>query len=152
MRGVEGLALCLLGACAREAAEVVRAEDLPGPAVTSGSAAVSAVPQPARLTRAVLDEAVRAGLGNFLATVQVSPAFARGRFAGWRLDGARNLPRWHAAGLDLRVGDVVTAVNGGPLERPDEALAVFNALRGAGELRVEVVRAQRPLTLRVAVE
>ena len=81
----------------------------------------------------------------------VSPALSNGRFVGWRLDRARYLHRWNRAGLDLREGDVVTRVNGGGVERPDDALAVFAALRTATELRVEVIRAGQPLTLRLAV-
>lgn len=142
--------LCLAG-CAREAADEIRAEDVRLPARASGGEA-PAPDAPARLTRAVLDEAVRAGLGAFLSAVSVTPSFARGRFAGWRVDDARHLARWNAAGMSLRRGDVVTAVNGASLERPDDALTLFNALRGAGELRVDVLRAGAPITLRVAVE
>jgi len=154
VRPAELALIAALGACGRAQAEDVRAEDIPLPQ-TSGSEAVAVAPpdaSPARLTRAGLDDTVRAGLGAFLATLEVSPTFARGRFVGWRLDAARDLSRWNRAGMALQRGDVVTAVNGGSLERPDDALAIFNALRGAAELRVDIVRAGQPLTLRLAVE
>lgn len=151
MRRAE-LALCLaLSACGRAQAEEVSAEEIPL-GRSSGAEAPAAPSAPSRLTRAGLDEAVRAGMGAFLATVTVSPSFARGRFVGWRIDGARDLARWNTAGMALQRGDVVTAVNGGSLERPDDALTVFHALRGAAELRVDVLRDGRPMTLRVAVE
>lgn len=150
MRRAELLACLMLAACARTQAEDVRADDIALPRAAGAEAPVPIAP--ARLTRAGLDEAVREGMGAFLATVEVSPSFARGRFVGWRIDAARDLARWNAAGMTLARGDVVTAVNGGSLERPDDALTVFNALRGAAELRVDVLRDGRPMTLRVAVE
>ncbi|MFO0626246.1 MAG: hypothetical protein U0325_11580 [Polyangiales bacterium] len=145
------LAVVVLAGCASAPRDEIRPEDLRlAPPGGERPAAVLAEPAP-RLTRAELDGTVRAGLGAFLANVAVSPALSGGRFVGWRLDRARNLVRWNRAGLDLRVGDVVTRVNGGALERPDDALAVFAALATATELRVEVIRAGQPLTLRLAV-
>lgn len=152
MRVADLLLLCALAGCARAEAESVRAEEVPLPRASGGELAATPPTPPSRLTRAGLDEVVREGIGAFLATLEVSPAFSRGRFVGWRLDRARHLARWNAAGMTLSRGDVVTAVNGGSLERPDDALAVFNALRGAAELRVDLLRDGRPMTLRVAVE
>jgi len=63
-----------------------------------------------------------------------------GRFVGFRLERAEALPHWRAAGLDLRPGDVVTAVNDHAIERPDEALEAFQSLRAAPQLRLAVLR------------
>jgi S1-C subfamily serine protease len=141
----------LLAGCASAPRDEIRPEDLRLDPPGGERAVVTVAEAPARLTRAELEGSVRAGLGAFLANVVVSPALSNGRFVGWRLDRARYLHRWNRAGLDLREGDVVTRVNGGGLERPDDALAVFAALRTATELRVEVIRAGQPLTLRLAV-
>ncbi len=106
---------------------------------------------PAVLTRAVLADAVERGFARFLVRVEVSPVLASGRFVGYRLDAARDLRRWNEAGLDLHVGDVVTRVNGGSIERPDAAMGVFQSMREASEVTVDVVRGGQPVTLRVPV-
>lgn len=106
---------------------------------------------PAVLTRAVLTRAVHNGFGTFLSTVTVSPVLSHGRFVGFRLDHARHLTRWNTAGMALRTGDIVTRVNGRSVERPDDALAVFEGLTTATELRVEVLRDGSPRELHLAV-
>lgn len=103
------------------------------------------------LTRSLLRRSVSEGIGAFLSGVDLSPALARGRFVGFRIDRARGLRRWNAAGVDLRVGDVVTRVQGGVIERPEQAQAVFQSLADAPEIVVEVLRAGAPVTVRVAV-
>ena len=69
------------------------------------------------------------------------------------LDGALNSPQ-----ALMRSTRIVPETRGGLTVgvrvfgvRPDDALAVFAALRTATELRVEVIRAGQPLTLRLAV-
>ena len=106
---------------------------------------------PAELTHAVLTRTVQAGIGAFLANVDLSPVLVRGRFIGFRLDHARGLRRWNAAGLDVRTGDVVTRVNGSPIERPEQAQAAFLSLAEASEVVIDVVRAGSPVTVRAAV-
>ena len=150
MRARDALAFALLAGCASAPRDDIRPEDLrleaSGAERLAGASEASA-----RLSRAELEGTVRAGLGAFLANVTVSPALSRGRFVGWRIERARNLVRWTRAGLGIHMGDVVTRVNGGALERPDEALAVFNALREAAELRVELLREGQPLTITLPV-
>lgn len=147
----ELLAIALSLGCASTQRDVISPDEVRLPERGAAERVAELETAPTRLTRAELEGAVRAGMGAFLTNVRVSPAFERGRFVGWRLDGARHLRRWNRAGMDLRAGDVVTRVNGGALERPDDALAVFGALRSAAELRVEVLRDGRALTLRLPV-
>jgi type II secretory pathway component PulC len=47
-------------------------------------------------------------------------------------------PIW--IGVDLAPSDVVTAVNGRPIERPEQALTAFQSLAVATELRVTYER------------
>ncbi len=103
------------------------------------------------LTRSLLRRTVSDGIGAFLSGVDLSPVLDRGRFAGFRIDRARTLRRWNAAGVDLRVGDVVTRVNGAPIERPEQAQATFQSLADAPEIVVDVVRAGAAVTVRIAV-
>ena len=53
--------------------------------------------------------------------------------------------------LDLKPGDVVTRVNGHSIERPEQALKVWNGLRVASELFVEYERDGRARSLRWAI-
>ncbi len=132
--------------------------DIPeGPGV-GPSAAAEAAPQAAPLPplgpagpvpRTALAPVLGRGLGPFLATLEVSPVLSRGRFVGFRLERAEALARWRAAGLDLRPGDVVTAVNDRAIERPGEALEAFQSLRGAPALRLAVMRPEGAVVLTV---
>ncbi len=83
---------------------------------------------------AVVDE----GLGTFLQRVQVEPSLQDGRFQGFRIVALQPENFWRE--IDLRTGDVVTAVNGKSVEQPATAFEVFESLRTVGELRVSLLR------------
>ena len=55
-------------------------------------------------------------------------------------------------GVDLKVGDVVTRVNGFKIEREHEANAAFKSLAVASEIRVSIVRDGAPAEIRFAIE
>jgi len=83
----------------------------------------------------VLDE----GLGRFLQNVDTEPDFHQGAFVGFRIVSL--FPGEPAfASLDLRVGDTVTRINGKPIERPEQAAAVWEDLRTASDLVVDYQR------------
>jgi len=88
---------------------------------------------------------VDAGLGRFLQRVDVEAAFDNGRFQGFRILELRPPHYWHS--VDLAPGDVVTRVNGMPIERETEAYDAFQSLKRAKELRVSYLRAGRPREL-----
>ena len=100
------------------------------------------------MTRSEAQAFVAAGLGPFLARVQVTPVLDRGHFVGFRLDGAEDLDAWHSAGADIRVGDVIQHINGLRIERPEQALWAFERLRIAPAIEVEVLRNGAPMTIR----
>jgi hypothetical protein len=59
-----------------------------------------------------------------------------GKFAGWRLVG---LPEeWRD--IDLKPGDVVTRINGLPLETPDEAWEAWKSVARSPELTISLTR------------
>jgi hypothetical protein len=97
--------------------------------------------------RAELVEVLDAHPGTFLRHVQTEPRLSGGRFAGWRLTAFYpGDPRF--AGVDLQAGDVIVRVNGRSIERPDQLMVVWDGLRQASELVVELERDGRPRTLR----
>jgi type II secretory pathway component PulC len=80
-----------------------------------------------------------AGPGAFLQKVALDdhPVFAAGKFHGFRIAA---LQADSFTGVDLKPGDVVTRVEGMPIEHPEEAIEAFNALEVASELRVDYER------------
>ncbi len=102
---------------------------------------------PGAIRRVELARVLDASPGYFLQHVQTEPRFAHGRFHGWRLvsffpGDAR------FSGVDLQAGDVITRVNGKPIEEPDQFMAVWTELRTSRELVVDVERAGAARTLR----
>jgi type II secretory pathway component PulC len=95
--------------------------------------------RPGRIWRRDVVAALGRGLGDLFRRVQVEPALVAGKFHGWRIVELKaGDPMWE--GTDLAPGDVVTAVNGRPIERPEQAFAVFQSLAVAKELRVAYER------------
>ncbi len=88
------------------------------------------------------------GLGSLLQHVRLEPAMANGKFGGFRV--ASLDPAWQGAGIES--GDVITRVNGQPIERPEQAMAAFESLRTASELSVDFTRGGTPANLRLRIE
>jgi hypothetical protein len=79
------------------------------------------------------------GLGRFLQNVETEPDFHKGAFVGFRIVSL--FPGEPAfASLDLRAGDTVTRINGKPIERPEQAAAVWENLRTDSDLVVDYRR------------
>ena len=90
------------------------------------------------------------GLGRFLQNVKTEPAFHKGSFVGFRIVSL--FPGEPAfASLDLRAGDTVTRINGKPIERPEQAVAVWETLRTASNLVVEYQRGGEKHALRFTI-
>ena len=91
------------------------------------------------------------GPGAFLRQLEVTPRMDGQRFVGWQLvqliDQTGPLHD-----LDVVPGDVLLAVNGKPLSRPDQLQAVWDSLRTANEIDAELWRGDAKLTLSFAVE
>jgi type II secretion system protein C len=117
----------------------------------ASKAAPPAAPTSTALDHTVARSAVRAvvseGLGMFLRRISLDdqPVFVGGKFHGFRIAALRDPQFW--SGVDLKPGDVVTSVNGLPIERPDQAETAFESLQVASELRVAVERDGQPREL-----
>lgn len=116
------------------------------------SVSSTSLPAPAgTLRRSDVRQALSAGLGSFLQNVTVDvehPVFRDGHFVGFRI------AELHGAGwqaIDLKPGDVVTAVNGFSIERPEQAQQAFLSLAVASELRVDYEREGQPRSMRLAI-
>ncbi len=109
------------------------------PPFPSASVAAEAAAPPGVVWREDVDQTVQAGLGRFLQRVVVEPSLEDGAFVGWEIRDLLPPEAWSS--VDLRPGDVVTSVNGLPLEREDQAFDAFQSLLEASELRVTYLRA-----------
>jgi S1-C subfamily serine protease len=103
------------------------------------------------ISRSVVDRAIKAGLGHFLAYVDIDAALDEKRhFVGWKILELRG-PDGTWQGVDLQVGDIVTSVNGFKIERDYEADKAFKSLAVASEIRVSLIRDGKPSELRLAI-
>jgi len=139
--------LVVLGAvaCGGEAARPAQSAPKALPAPAPAKAALPA----GTLSRADVNAVLDAGFARFLQTLEVEPALDAGRFRGWTIVELRPVPLWSE--VDLKSGDVVTSVNGLPIERDTEAFDAFESLRNAPELTVAYARAgtERRLSYRI---
>lgn len=146
--------LCVVTALSGCASSQYPSIDEPMPPPEAGAASrprASAKPSVAshQLARADVERVVDAGLGRFLAHVTVEPRLSAGKFAGWSVVALEPPELWQ--GVDLRPGDVVTRINGLPIERDTEAFDAFQAVRQAPALEVSYLRANQPRSLRFEI-
>lgn len=122
------------------------------PAAEASVTAEARPPAPPRsegtIARAELDQVLAAGIGRFLQRVETEPHLDEGRFVGFRVVALRSEL---FEGVDLQPGDTLLSVNGMRIERPEEALQVWNALRVASELTIELLREGQRHQLRFAI-
>jgi S1-C subfamily serine protease len=93
---------------------------------------------PGSLWRRDVDAALEGGLGRFLQHVELQAYVDQGTFVGFRIVELKPLSWWQ--GVDLAPGDIITRVNGMPIEQPAEAHAAFESLRKTDKLRVSYLR------------
>ena len=92
-----------------------------------------------------------AGPGNFMRQFEVQAKLAGDRFVGWelvQLVGRENM----LFDVDLAPGDVLLAINGQQIARPDQLQTVWDSLRTANEVTAQLWRGQTKLTLEFAIE
>lgn len=139
MRASVPILALALAACGSAQAEPRNAQ------ATRHEASVEVSPPPApapperqgTIERARLDRVLAGGLGRFLQHVRTEPHLEDGRFVGFRLT---EMDEELFGGVDLSPGDTLISVNGRSIERPEQALQVWNGLRVASELTVEYLR------------
>lgn len=117
-------------------------EPVEAPATSPPTVAVAAPQKPSAppgaLWREDVNFTVDEGLGYFLQRVSVEPEIIAGKFQGFRIVDLKPADFWQ--GVDLKPGDVVTQVNGMPIERDIDAYEAFQSLRAAPTLRVSLLR------------
>jgi type II secretory pathway component PulC len=107
---------------------------------------VPPVAQAHSLRRSDVEGVIGQGLGVFLQRIEVDAVLAStGAFRGFRVAALHDEPFWR--GVDLKPGDIVTSVNGFPIEHPEQAQVAFDSLHVSSELRVAYERDGAPREL-----
>ena len=98
-----------------------------------------------RVQRAIANEP-----GLISDVLRPQPVFAEGKLRGYRVYPGQNVRAF--ATLGLRNGDLVTAINGTPLDDPNRGNDIFSTLGSADQARVTVMRngQQQDITLNMA--
>jgi type II secretory pathway component PulC len=95
---------------------------------------------------AVLDQ----GPGAVLRQVEISARKDGDRFVGWQL--VQVLDKGGIlTDVDVVPGDVLLAINGKPLSRPDQLQAIWDSLRTANQIKAELWRGNGKLQLEFAI-
>jgi hypothetical protein len=128
-------ALGLLAACSRYPESEYPPKPPPGVTAPEDDAAP---PPPGAVWRKDVNTVLDEGLGRFLQKVALEPELQQGAFLGFRVVELRPPSWWQ--GVDIQPGDVVTLVNGMPIEQPTEAHAAFESLRKSDKLTVKYLR------------
>jgi type II secretory pathway component PulC len=140
-------------------------EDLGGPSTTTAPELANAAPEAAprseappgkglrtgTIARAKLVAVLDGGPGAFLRQLEVAPHMDGDRFIGWQL--VQLLDRGGPlVDVDLAPGDVLLAINGKPLARPDQLQAVWDSLRTANAVDAELWRGTTKVSLAFAID
>lgn len=157
------LALALLGACApKTAPQTPIDEDLGGKTVQQDP--VEPAPEAPRpiapvgkglrtgtIARDKLVAVLDAGPGMFLKQLEIAPQLSGERFVGWQL--VQLLDRTGPlVDVDVVPGDVLLAINGKPLSRPDQLQSVWDSLRTANQVTAQLWRGKTQFELQFAIE
>lgn len=119
---------------------VTRVEAPPGKGMRKGT-----------IARPKLAAVLRQGPGTFLRQFEVSPQLDGRRFVGWRLVQLldRSSP---LADVDLAPGDVLLAINGNSLSRPDQLQTLWDSLGKANALDAVLLRGSAKFQLAFTIE
>jgi|GEM_PF-4834169 type II secretory pathway component PulC len=118
------------------------------PTISSTSSAQVEATPPSVVDRTILDAVLSDGPGRFLQRMPVTPQRQGNAFIGFRILALYGQsPDAEPAANGVHVGDVVTAVNGVSIRRPDDLMRVWKGLRNARQIVVDVKRRSKLLRL-----
>jgi type II secretory pathway component PulC len=140
------IAICALtGACGGAAEQTAVAEtDIASEYASMEVETIQDPVEPGTISRRDLDELLAHGPAPILAMVLTEPHRRAGRFVGFRIVA---FPAGDPTAVDLRTGDVILAINGRRIERPEHYFEVFEALKTADEIELRLEREGRDQTL-----
>jgi general secretion pathway protein C len=111
---------------------------LPKKFTGGGVAAAAPLPQPNPMLGQRLQELAAQNPGAITEIIRPQPVFANGQQRGYRVYPGRN--RQQFTKLGLMPGDLVTAINGTPLDDPARGMEIMQSMNSASEVTVTVER------------
>jgi general secretion pathway protein C len=129
-----------------------RLETLRFPAADTPQVVARSAPTPARSSNPLA--AIRAGLegdpAQLLNIIRPSPFYQDGEQLGYRVVPGQD--RAAFASLGLRIGDVITHIDGQPLTDPGTSMVALQSLAQDGQAQITVLRDGRDLSLSLPIE
>ena len=101
-----------------------------------------------QLERQMLNRKLK-NLASLGQQARVVPNYHRGKYDGFRLIGMRNNSLFRDIGFEN--GDIVKVINGGRIDSPNKALALYEALKNKSRLTVQLERGGILKTMRYIV-
>jgi general secretion pathway protein C len=101
-----------------------------------------------QLERQMLNRKLK-NLASLGQQARVVPNYHRGKYDGFRLIGMRNNSLFRNIGFEN--GDIVKVINGGRIDSPNKALALYEALKNKSRLTVQLERGGILKTMRYIV-
>ncbi len=157
-RRADALLFCaLLGACSapqthsRQQPTIVQNQETPSMTASGENHPLPDSALSSSLPREVLLQILGRSAGDFLRLVEVEPATDdESSFVGWRIQRltGSSPPAW----LDVQEGDIVIAINGMPVERPEDAQRIWEAMRVASEIRIDLTRGDEARIVRIPIQ
>jgi len=111
---------------------------LPKKFTGGGMAAAAPLPQANPMLGQRLQELAAQNPGAITEIIRPQPVFANGQQRGYRVYPGRN--RQQFTKLGLMPGDLVTAINGTPLDDPARGMEIMQSMNSASEVTVTVER------------
>lgn len=143
-----------LGACGggqKEPRSSLALSDKDDPSSDLAAPPIETVQAPlTHVERAEVDEAIAEGVGRFIQGFDMIEELDEyDRFVGWKIGKIHDRARFE--GLGIGTGDVVTSINGLPLERPAHAYEAMMSLKTAQSIDVEYLRGGRVMRLSLPI-
>ncbi len=110
---------------------------------------VSAYPRQLTLRSDQIESALE-NVDQLMEQARIRPHIEEGRPAGVSITGIK--PNTVFRKMRLRNGDIITGVNGAPIESVEDAMRVFGDLSSASEIQLEIKRRGRTRTLNYKIE
>ena len=110
---------------------------------------VSSYPRQLTLNSDQIESALE-NVDQLMEQARISPHIEEGRPAGISITGIK--PNTVFRKMRLRNGDIITGVNGAPIESVEDAMKVFGDLSSASEIQLEIKRRGRTRTLNYKIE
>ncbi|MEJ2098340.1 MAG: PDZ domain-containing protein, partial [Desulfobacterales bacterium] len=127
----------------RESRTVARANNAPP------KLPVSSYPRQLTLQSDQIESAMN-NLDQLMDQAQIRPHIEDGRPSGISITGIK--PNTVFRKMRLRNGDIITGVNGSPIETVEDAMKIFSDLRSTSELQVEIKRRGQKRILNYKIE